>query len=400
MEAFVARHPTFEQHKRVHGYELEFLAGFEDYYDSVETDRAKVDFLTFVNFEGLVGHTHGYLRFSRDLLLREFPCLLPSETLPVVLPPDLEADEANVSACEKLREAGYTLMADDEMLNDGHDALVESAGIVRVDFAARTLEQQEKIGQELNARGVQTLAASVDTPEQFDRALRWGYSYFQGDFFQKPALTPGKEIVANKLTYLRVLEEVNRLVMVYDRVESLIQQDVSMTYTLLRFMNSAWFGLRQEVHSIRHALVLLGPDEVRVWASLLVLRAMGQDKPSELMARSLTRAKMAEAIAGKTGLDPVAPELFLLGMFSLIDALTDVEMETILMDVPLNEDIKEALLGTPGDFRLVHDVIVAYEAGKWDELSSLAAILKLDVEAVPEMFRKSLTWANEALDTI
>lgn len=397
MEAFVARHPIFEERKRVHGYELEFLAGFEDYYDSVATDRAKVDFLTFVNFEELVGHTHGYLRFSQDLLQKEFPCLLPSETLTVVLPPDLPADEQNVGACRKLRGAGYTLMVDDEMLNDGHDALVEAAGIVRIDFDGRTLDQQERIGRELNDRGIRTLAASVDTPEQFDRALRWGYSYFRGDFFQKPVITPGKEIVANKLTYLQVLEEVNQPELMYDRVETLIQRDVSMTYTLLRFMNSAWFGLRQEVHSIRHALVLLGPEEVRVWASLLVLRNMGKDKPSELVSRSLTRAKLAEAIAGKIGMELVASELFLMGMFSLIDALTDVPMETILKDVPLNEHIKDALLGTSGDFRLVHDTIVAYEAGQWEEFISLAALLKLDAQDVPEMFRNSLKWATGAL---
>ena len=113
MEAFVARHPIFEQHKRVHGYELEFRSGFEEFYNTVDTEKAKVDFLAFVNFDELVGPTNGFLTFSRHLLIQQFPILLPNERLTVVLPAGMEADEEMVGACRTLKESGYVLMMDE-----------------------------------------------------------------------------------------------------------------------------------------------------------------------------------------------------------------------------------------------------------------------------------------------
>jgi EAL and modified HD-GYP domain-containing signal transduction protein len=244
------------------------------------------------------------------------------------------------------------------------------------------------------------MARKVATPQEFDQAAGWGYSYFHGSFFSKPAIQPDKEISASKLVYLQVLNEVNQPELPYDELEDLIKQDVSLTYKLLRFMNSVWFGLRYEVRSIKHALVLLGPTEVRKWASLVVVGRTASDKPRELLLRSLSRARAGELLAPLIGMQAVAPELFLMGMFSVIDALVDMPLIDVLGKLPLNKNIKGALLAAEGPFKIVYDTIVAYEQGEWERFSSCAQTLGLDEGLVPDLFTTSLKWANNAIEAI
>jgi EAL and modified HD-GYP domain-containing signal transduction protein len=161
-------------------------------------------------------------------------------------------------------------------------------------------------------------------------------------------------------------------------------------------MNSAWFGFRSEIRSIRHALILLGPKEIKKWFALIALHHMATDKPHELILRAIARAKIAEGIAPLVGMADHSSELFLLGMFSLIDALVDAPMAEIMAKLPLDQQIKKALLGEDCPFRTVYNMIIAYEKGEWDAFSGHAGKLRLDEKILPGLFTDSLKWANEA----
>ena len=404
-EVFVARKPVFDGRKEVYGYALLFRAGFEDYYGRLDVydvvdDKAKVDLMAFVNFGELTDGKRGFVTFDRSLLLRDFPSLLPSNMMTVGLPPGLMADDEVVARCKGLKASGSVLALDDFTLQRRDDPLLELVDLVKVDFRKTAEEDRRKICQTMAQEGVMALAMNIETADEFTRALEWGYAYFEGDFFSKPDVKPDKEIAANKLIYLQVLNEVNRPDLSFDELEALIKQDVSMTYKLLQFMNSVWFGLRYEVHSIKHALVLLGPKEVKKWASLLAIGHTGADKPRELLLRSLTRAKVGEQLAPLVAMPGSASELFLMGMFSVIDALMDRPIAELLEDLPLNEEVKATLLGESSRFRVVYDLILAYEEGQWDLFSSYAGSLDLDESVIPELFRNSSKWANNALEVM
>lgn len=400
MEVFVARHPIFDRLNKVYGYDLAFREGFEAFYDTVAAAKAEVDLQIALNFDELAGHGRAHIIFPRELLLKELPILFPAKTLTIGLPGDAGDDPAVVSACERLKGYGYELAMDEFRAAQLDSPLLKLADVVRVDTDAVPQEEQKQLRAELAKHEVRRLAKNVHTAEAFHRAEAAGYWYFQGDYFRKPLLRPGKEVPTSKLHYLRVLTEVNKPELEYDELDAMIKQDVAMAYKLLRFINSAWYGLRSEVKSIRHALVLLGPAEVRMWASLLVLRDVGRDKPNELFRRSLTRAKVAEGLAPLVDLKDEASELFLMGMFSLVDALTDVPMARVMEGLPLSENVREALLHRAGKFGTIYQAILAYELGQWEELSDSAAAIPLDEDVMPELFRKSLRWANEALSVI
>jgi len=269
-----------------------------------------------------------------------------------------------------------------------------------VDTSSVDEEEQKRICEELARRGIHTLARNVTISEALDRARQIGYTYCQGDFFRRPVPRHGKRVPLDQARHMRLLSQVNKPELEYDELETLIKQDVSMTYKLLRFINSAWYGLKQSVDSIRHALVLLGPAEVRLWATMLMLRNIGKEKPDELFRRSLIRAKLAEGIAPLIGLRKKAPQLFLVGAFSLADALTDLSMRKMLENLPLNDDIKQALLGSSSQFGLVCKAVAAYETGQWGSFSDAAKDLHLDEGAMPSVFRASREWTDEAMTVL
>jgi EAL and modified HD-GYP domain-containing signal transduction protein len=397
---FIARQPIFDRKKDVFGYELLFRSGQENQYEAADGDASTLDLIAgsflVIGLDELTGGKRGFINFTRNLLLDNVAALLPKELVTVEILEDIVPDEKIMAACRHLKASGYMLALDDFVMASSGSPLLELADIVKVDFLGTTPEERRRLADECAARHIRALAEKVETIDDFEAALVYGYSYFQGNFFAKPVIRSGNRVSANKLSHLRMLNEVNRTELSYDQLEGVIKQDVSLTYNLLRFINSAWFGLRYQITSIKHALVLLGPKEIRKWFALVALRFMGADKPSELLLRSLTRARMGESLAPLVGMLESGPELFLLGMFSVIDALLDLPMPEVVAKLPLSDQVQKALLGEPCAFKTVFDALMAYEKGDWATFLRLTAELNLDPSRAPEIYIESLKWATEA----
>lgn len=404
MSVFVARQPIFDRNKKLYGYELLFRAGVEECYHAHDGDKSTLEVVSnsflVIGFDDLTGGGRGFINFTPTLLKQEVPKLLPEDRVVVEVLEDPEPDEETLQACRRLKDAGFTLAMDDFAVRHRDTPMVKLADIAKVDFRENNAEEQADLCGYLASQGIAPLAEKVETIDEFQQAFQLGYTYFQGYFFSKPIVQSGKRIAGNKLAYLRLLNEINKPDISYEQLEGLFKQDVSLTYKLLRFINSAWFGLSREVTSIKHALVLLGPKEVRKWFALVALRHMADDKPQELILRGMTRARLAEGIGPLVGMEEQTSELFLMGMFSVLDALTDLPMSEALSKLPLGEQIRSCLLGDEGPFRPVYDTMVSYEKGQWDRFSRHAASLQLNEEAVPQLYTESLRWTGEAFATI
>ncbi|MFP4053787.1 MAG: EAL and HDOD domain-containing protein [Phycisphaerae bacterium] len=397
MDVFVARLPIFDKDKKVQAYELVFREGFEQYYRALGADRSVVDLEAIVSFEELTDGLRGLVPFSRELLLTEFSSLLSPETVMVGIPPAIGPDDQVVSTCEKLKSDGYQISMDHRNLTKWKALVLDLVDLFRIDFKAGTLQQRQTLCEQLERAGIRTVAQRVDTPAEFEEAARLGFSLFQGEFIEKPIINNNKQIPTNQINQMRVLHEINKPEMSYDEIAEIIKRDVSMTYQLLQLINSVAFGLRYEVNSIRHALVLLGPQEIRKWGAMLAVRGLAMEKPPEVLVRSLTRARVCEQIACMAGMQKDAPELFLVGMLSLIDVLTERKLEDALDMLPLSQAIRTTLLGGVCHYRTVFEMVLAYECGEWDTFSLHAAELTFDEKAMPELFRASQKWAAEAM---
>lgn len=352
----------------------------------------------FLGKQILTPSTHAFINFTRELLMSGVAKTLPPAQTVIEILEDIEPDRDLIETCRDLKEAGYTLALDDYTIhNSTQNPLLELSDILKVDLIHSSESESRAIVLKHGNNGRKLLAEGVETPEEFAEALSLGYSLFQGYFFSKPLIVPGKDIPGNKLAHVRLLQELNQRELNFHSVEHIMKQDMSLCYMLLKYINSAYFGLRAEITSIMQALLLLGEEQVRKWASLVLITFMGADKPSEVVVRALIRGYMSEMLAVHVGLVEHESELFLMGMFSMLDVLMDQPISDIIEGMNLGKDMKEALLGGDNTHRQLHELVLAYERGDWDKLDIAAARLGMGSELIPDVYLAAVERADHIM---
>ncbi len=398
MKKFVARQPIFDPHQKVYAYELLFRSGMDNFFDASDPDQAStsviVDSLLLMGMEKLTGGDRAFINCTRNVLIKGYAALLPKDKVGVGRLDSVEPDAEVVGACLRLKRAGYMLALDDFIYEERLEPLIPLIDFVKIDFRETSEMDRKAVVEKLSPRGIKMVAEKVETRSELHQASEMGYTYFQGYFFSKPEIIVAKDIPGYKLNYLRVLQAVNQPEINLVELENIIKLEASLTYKLLRYLNSAFFGFRTEIRSIHHALALLGEEELKKWASLIAMAAMGTDKPPELVVSVIVRAVFCESLAPRIGMMNRSNDLFLLGMMSLIDAVLDRPLPEILEKMPISHEIKEALLGGENRFRDVYETVLAYEAADWRSFAEKARKLNLDEETVPDLYLKSVEWAK------
>ncbi len=402
VDLFIARQPIFDATRDVVGYELLFRNGLTNCFSGTDGNEATRQVLlsTFVLFGlgKLTGGRPAFINFTREFLFNDLVRLFPPQSVVVELLEDILPDHEVIAACRWLKEAGYTLALDDVTSLERYTDLIELVDIVKVDFRATPIEKRREMAEQLRARSVRLLGEKVETHEEFREAVNQGFALFQGYFFAKPELVQARDVPGNRVQYLRLLRELRAQKLDLAAVESVIKQDISLSYRLLKFINSSFFGLRSEIRSVRHALALLGERDLRRWATLATLSAAAPDKPVELLEIGLTRARFCEALSTvipASGRD-VAEEMFLVGLFSVLDALLDVPLEQAVREAGVPARVKAALLGVPSPWRQLLELALAYERGQWDLVSDRLEELRVDPRTVAQVFVDSMDWARQA----
>jgi len=257
--------------------------------------------------------------------------------------------------------------------------------------------EQEVLLRELHGRGIRMLSEKVETDADFRWALRAGYDYFQGNFFARPVVMQGTQIPALKLHCLRLLQEAHRPELDFTRLTTLISQDVSLSYKLLRYANSARFGRQGKIHSIRRALVVLGEYGIRKWMAIAALPAIADDKPTELVTQSLVRGRFCELLGQASG-QGVEDQAFLVGLFSMLDALLDRPLDDALEELGLAPPLESVLRGQASEENVlnrIYTLVRRYETADWDAVDRLAGELGTPSEVVGAAYREALPWADE-----
>jgi EAL and modified HD-GYP domain-containing signal transduction protein len=398
MNTFVARQPIFDMNQKAYGYELLFRSGLDNVFRHTDPDQATSKVITdsffLLNIDSLTGGKRAFINITRDILLEEFLYLIPKERIVVGILENVAPDGEVVAACEKLKRAGYLLAMDDFVYDDRYRPLIELTDFIKVDFLTTEKGVRSGLVQEFGPSGVRFLAEKVETLEMLEEARKAGYTYCQGYFFSKPKIFSGKDIPGFKLHYLSVLQEIHRPELDFGRLSEIIRREVSLAFKLLRYINSAFFGLRNKISSLKQALLLLGEKEIRKWITLVTLATLGEDKPEEVVTQSILRAKFCESLAPFTGLFHRSEDLFLMGMFSMIDAILDRPLSEILLEIPITEDIKKALLGEENRLGEVYRYALSYEKGEWNKLSEQGLRLGIDEGRVTRLYVNAVEWSS------
>jgi EAL and modified HD-GYP domain-containing signal transduction protein len=401
---FIARQPIFDLRQKVYGYELLFRSGLENVFRHAEPNQASAKVMTdstlTLSMDAISEGKLVFINITRDILINDYISLLPRGLTAAEIPETIEPDPEVIGACSRLKKAGYILVLGDFVHGEQYADLMDLADIVKVDFLSTSAEERRQVLSRFTGPNVRFLAEKVETHEVFDQAIRLGYTYFQGDFFSKPVIISSRDVPGFKLNYLHMLQEIQSPDVNFNRLEGIVKRDMALSFKLLRYINSAYFGLSNKVSSIMHAIRLLGPRQFKQWASLLVMASMGSDKPDELVVQALIRGRFCESLAPMFGMKQRSQELFLLGMFSVIDAILGRPLEEILKDLPLSDEIKDALCGKPNRLRDVFDYVLAYEKGEWEALSEMAGALGLDESGIPAVYLAAVHWAKRSFGEV
>jgi c-di-GMP-related signal transduction protein len=400
METYIARQPIFDARQKVYGYELLFRSGLENVFRSSDPDQASskviVDSFFLLGISTLTGGKRAFINVTRDILLKEYMFMVPSDLVVVEVLETIEPDAEVVAACEKLKRAGYLLAMDDFVYSESYRPLLGLTDFIKIDFLSTEKEERRSLIREFKPSRIRFLAEKVETQEALQEAMDMGYTYFQGYFFSRPLVLSGKDIPAFKLHYLQVLREIHRPELNFKQLERIVKQEISLSFKLLRYINSAYFGLRNKITSILQALVLLGEKEVKKWVSLVALANMGQDKPEELIIQAIIRAKFCESLAVHVGLRHRSEDLFLLGLLSMIEAILGLPLSEILEGIPIEKDIKKALLGEENRLRDVYQFALCYEKGDWDKLVEQSVKIGIGETIPSQLYLNAVKWGHQA----
>lgn len=396
---FVARQPIFDRHRRVFGYELllEPASPGDFYATSAERTSARVisDALLAIGLDTLVGTRRAFVSVSRRLLLDGIPDVLPAARVALQLSSDIEADAEVVECCKALKAKGYTLAVDDFVLTPWTADLVPLAGFLKVNVDAIDAETRARLVTGQARNGPALIAKGVNSAVLFDALAGGGCTYFQGDFLGHPSVKQGRSVPGNQIVYLRLLRALNNSDLSVQQIEDLVKHDAALCHRILRTVNSWSFALKSTVTSIRDALLILGRDIVRRWASLWALAGLNERAHSELLLTATTRARFCEIAGGLAFGDDGEAAGFLLGMCSMFEALLERPMTEILADLPLDLETKGALLGHDSPKRWLLDCAVAYEHGRFDEAAGLARQMHIDPVRLPGAYADAMRWSRE-----
>ena len=393
MEVCVARQPIFDAAGRVFGYELLFRGGIENALSS--RGPGPVSLSSVLDAEAITGGKRGFVRFTGDLIERGVPATVPGGFLGIQIPSRVRPTKELMRVCRRLKQRGYVLALDDFAQGSGQEALVELADIIKISFPHTSTAQRMWLLERPDLAQAEFWASGVHSAKDYREARELGISYVQGYFFTQPVLSRGRTAASYSAAGLQLLHEVQKPEPEFGEMARIIGHDPALSYRVLRLVNSAAFGLRTEVTSIKHALLILGMKEIKEWFPLLIMTTLTQDKPDELITLSVVRARFAELTARQTGLVDRSAELFLAGLFSTIDALLDQPMHEAIAGLPFPGDVQKALVGQDSPITPLYRLILQYEQGQWDEMSELAGQVGVPEQVLPRAYAAAISWARD-----
>jgi EAL and modified HD-GYP domain-containing signal transduction protein len=391
---FLARQPILDTQREIVGYELLFRSGWENCFsgESDDASRQMLDNCVYLGVESLVGDKLAFINCTREALMSKLVLLLPPKSTVLEILETIEPDEDLVNTCLDLVKLGYRFALDDFILKPEMQPLINLASYVKVDFRQSDAAERKLIQQMVRGSNAVLLAEKIEDQAEFDIALAEGYKHFQGFFFCRPKVMANREIPPNRMNYLRLLVEMTRDPLDLRKVTGIVEVEASLSYRLLRMANSALWGIRYDVTSVKDAFMVVGENRFRSLVSVAASCALGRDQSPALIGLSLERAHFCQLLAPLINQDPA--EQFMLGLMSLLDAMLQTPMTEIAKSLPLRSEVKEALLGVPNSEGIPLRIFCNIEAGDWATCQIAAKEMGTDEETLSKMYVESTQWAS------
>lgn len=401
---YIARQPIFKVNMDVYGYELLFRGKRDSLvYDGLSPTAATASVISGLMEEGfstIVDNKRAFINFNEELLISDVVELIHKDTLVIEILETVQVSEPVKNRMRELKKAGYEIALDDFQDDYKGYPLNDYAKIIKFDLIRTPLETIRESVRDALSEGKILLAEKVETEAEFLLAKSMGFKLFQGFFFSRPTIVGNNNAVrtSTRNQYLRIFKELRKEEPSFQVLAEIIEKDVALSYKLLRVIREKSQG--DLVYSIKKALSYMGLKELDRWIRILMIQDLGSEKPKELVYVSLIRSKLAEEIAVATHLKNARHEASMMGLFSTLDALLDMDMEEALRGVNLSPRISEALIHSQGELSVIREIIESQERGDWQKLDLLATVLNVSEEDVYGYYMKAVRWAKDVMELL
>lgn len=400
MYFYAARQPILDKNKNLFAYELLFRDSIDNIFPDIDGDEATSKMIEASKFNmgihEFTGNKPAFINFTLETLSKGYAGMLTNEEVVVEILETVKPGKKLLALCKDLYEKGYTLALDDYEHQSVWAHFYPYVKIIKIDVQATGVDEIKQIKQAIEKfPHIQLLAEKVETHEEYNQALELGFEYFQGFFFSKPEMVKAKNLSPSQMAMAELLYETSKPEMDLASITSVFERDVSLSYKLLRYANSAMFRRASEISTIKQALVILGSAELKRFLGLMFAANVNPDKPTELINMAMTRAKFCEQIADKVNAPLDTSLAFLTGLLSMIDAILDESLESIMEKLPLAQEIKDPLLTRKGVMAALIKLVELIEHAEWDKTAIVMEKLRLEKEQVVEAYNEALAWSDE-----
>lgn len=401
MDQYIARQPILDIYQRLYAYEL-LYRGIDHYaLNKVSGTKATTSLLTSAflteGIDKISDKKPCFINFTEELIVKRIAISFPKTKLIVEILENVKITDELLASCRFLKEKGYKLALDDFVYDHKFKPLLELADIVKIDVRLTPLNTIYKTLKFLHPYRVKLLAEKVENQNEFELANKLGFKYFQGYYFSKPKKIQIREICAAKVNIINLLAEVSRKTTDINRLHNIISIDIAISYKLLRLLDSAYFYRLQKVKTVRHAIAYLGELELRRFILLVLVSELSSDQPDELVRIAVVRAKFMELMVKGSQMENIGSELFLVGLFSLLDVMLNVSMSDVMEKLPLEEEVKSALICMQGTCAPFFRIAIAYERNQSRQLMEELNSIGIKPELLTSHYLEAVRYAKGLL---
>ncbi|WP_033035547.1 EAL and HDOD domain-containing protein [Pseudoalteromonas marina] len=404
MSVFVARQAIFNRRQKVVAYELLFRDSpknfFPDIAEGQATARLIMENQLNLGTRHITSGKKALINIGPESLELDLCAFLPCQDVVIELLESIEPTDTNYELCRELFHSNFNLALDDFVYKPQWDRFLKLVKLIKFDITITPLNDIHPIIKKLkDHKQIKLLAEKIETQEEYEVAAGMGFDYFQGYFFAKPTMMKHNDIDYNYGLVVAIYAEIMSPNPDLTKIAALFELDAALAYKLLRLINSGVFPIQSKIASLKQALVYLGQERLKKFVSLIVTAHTAGKKPAELMQVCVVRARFCELIAKKVAKHQ-SGEAFLTGLFSLLDAILDQPMSLLVEKLPFQDDIKAALLEEKNTLYYILKVVKAYETGSWWALEQAVIFLNIQSDILPELYQKSVDWADSYKNNI
>ena len=398
-QVFIGRQPVVDNQQKIMGYELLFRSNADEnsaHFSDDFTAGAQVLINTLSNMGTgwLLGDKNAFLNVNIEMLHSEFMELLPAQRIVLELQGTLSSTPELLARMQALKILGFNFALHSPQVHVDNAELIKLASYVKVDLLHVPPAQLKELALALKQYPLKIVAEKVETLAEFKFCKECKFDYFQGYYFAHPEILTAKVINPSHALVLDILNKVRSNQDIAE-IERGFKRDVALSFKLLRYINSVGFGLSCEIQSIRHALSILGYQQLYRWLTLLVVTTNENGTPSALMKTAITRGRLTELLGHELIDSGERDNLFIVGIFSLLDAMLEMPMDKVLEKLTLPENIADALVRREGIYGPFLALAEACESADIQQIHDLATSLAIDPNTVNEAHLKALAWVEE-----